>query len=176
MSNRRVSETRTLGGWLQSAAMLDQGNMHVQPVENLAKAGTPDREGYVRGVGQFWVELKVADRPVRSSSIVGVHFQPGQATWLRKRWAFGGSAWLLCQVGSSHHARRYLFKGSLAAHIEEGVPEQWMVKHCEVSPRGNARLMLYRMALGQGRRFEDILGALPVDLRAFLEERGGSLK
>lgn len=149
MSNRKVDEKTALGGWLVSGARRSPGSIQFKPVENMAAKSMPDREGYIEGLGQFWVELKAARRPSRLSTPVRFVFQEGQSSWLRKRWKMGGSAWLLCQVGSSWHARRYLLKGADAGIIEEGVQEQWMVDHCVISPLAEAWDMLCHMATGQ---------------------------
>lgn len=58
------------------------------PVENDVHDGTPD----VCCLGG-WIELKVGDCPVRSTSRVDLGLRPAQAIWLRGWRRQGGRAW-----------------------------------------------------------------------------------
>lgn len=101
------------------------GRLLINRVENKAARSMPDVEGIVNGVGfgQFWIELKTTHRPARLTTPIRVTFQPGQSTWLSKRWAFGGNAWLLVQVGKAHQRSLYLIQGCDAPLVEQGVLE-----------------------------------------------------
>ncbi len=88
--------------------------------------GMPDVEGCLRGSGQFWLELKTADRPVRGDTLVRfkTRDREAQVAWLRRRWEMGGNSWLLLQVGSGMSGRRlYLIPGLCAAQVYEGLAE-----------------------------------------------------
>lgn len=63
-------------------------------VENIVDDGMPD---VVCVAG--WLELKVAERPVRSSTRVAVKFRPSQRLWLKKWRICGGRAWTLTLLG-----------------------------------------------------------------------------
>lgn len=91
--------------------------LHWQRVENAVKAGTPDTEGCFASTS-FWIELKCAER---SRVIQLPHFTPKQAMFLKVRWAVGGNAWLLVNVGG--HAR-YLIPGSKADIFLNPQPEE----------------------------------------------------
>ncbi len=63
------------------------------PVENSAHDGTPD---VVCVAG--WIELKIASRPGRASSVVAVDLRNSQRIWLRRWRKHGGRAWTLLRL------------------------------------------------------------------------------
>lgn len=84
---------------------------HVVRIENRVEVGTPDVNG-CHSSKDFWIELKVADKPKLASTHVAVdHFTAEQRCWLFDRWAAGGNAWLLLQVGRCY----LLLDGDVAA-------------------------------------------------------------
>ncbi len=87
--------------------------------------GMPDVEGYLLGHGQFWIELKSTERPVRIETPVrfAVQDREAQVAWLTRRCGVGGRAWLLLQVGSGGQRALYLVSGEHAAEVYAGVNE-----------------------------------------------------
>lgn len=103
---------KNLWAWLrdQTKPLVAAKILHMERIENSLRGGYPDVEGCYDSYG-FHIELKVADRPKRATTRVAVKFQKKQKPWLRRRWAVGGSCWVLLQVGSAHQAKRYLISG-----------------------------------------------------------------
>lgn len=85
--------------------------LHIQRVENVVGAGTPDVEGCLNG-NTFWIELKQAT--VYQNGNCRIKFQPKQPGWLKRRVASGGKAFVL--IGAK--ADRFLIPGHLAEEIE----------------------------------------------------------
>lgn len=119
----------SLWAWLRK---FHADDLHMERVENAASSSHPDVDGCKAG-GAFKIELKTADRPARETTSIRTKFQPGQSDWLARRWACGGRAWLLIQVGSAHAARRYLIRGSVAFIVEDGVVE-YLLRDLSVTP------------------------------------------
>lgn len=67
-----------------------------RPVENIVDPGMPD---VVCVAG--WIEIKVAERPSRSTTPIRVEWQPGQQPWLRKWRQHGGRAWTMLRLGDT---------------------------------------------------------------------------
>lgn len=85
--------------------------------------GTPD-VNYVGG----WIELKYADRwPPRGGPLRIDHFTSQQRTWLRRRRAAGGRAFVLLKVGTREWL---LFDGVRAADVLGEVPREQLYKEC----------------------------------------------
>lgn len=112
-----------LWNWLKKARVAMAEDLHMNRVENSTMSGMPDVEGYLRGDGQFWIELKSAARPARASTPVRFKVRGGQVEWLPRRWALGASAWLLLQVGEGASRSLYLVPGSHAGAVQGGLPE-----------------------------------------------------
>ncbi len=115
-------------------------------IENSIGASLPDVEGCLDG-HQFWVELKVAKRPVRPTTPVRTQepVKQGQIDWLTTRWNAGGNAWLLVQVGERHDAKRYLFRATDAKWIRDGIEEEYMGRLSVVPGESDAMAILQRM-------------------------------
>lgn len=123
-----MSRENQLWAWLKKARLELPDDLDLNRVENGVMKGMPDVEGHLRGQGQFWLELKSAERPARTSTPVRFKFQPGQPEWLVRRWALGGRAFVLCQVGSGGDRRLYLIRGHFAFEAATGLTEQQLAQ------------------------------------------------
>lgn len=95
--------------WTKSARDL-QGVHALWMGERSWKRGVLDSEWCAWGV-PFWLELKSADEPARSSSLVLCErLKPQQVDFLLDRTAAGGEAWILYRVGRG----RVIVDGRLA--------------------------------------------------------------
>ena len=117
--------------WLKKPKGLSE-NLDMNRIENMAGAGMPDVEGIFKN--QFWIELKVCARPKHPTTPIKIKFQPLQTPWLKKRWALGGSAWCLVQVGEGHKAGRYLIPGNKIEAFEIGRTEQYFKEQAVNEP------------------------------------------
>lgn len=117
-----------LWGWLRAQAkpLIAAKKLHICRVENWVVPGFPDVEGCFDG-DSFHIELKGALRPARRATRVRVKWQPGQRPWLSRRWAAGGSAFVLLRVGIGASVRNYLIRGDQANLIGQ-VPESALIK------------------------------------------------
>jgi hypothetical protein len=98
---------KSLWGRLRACTTWD----HIVRIENGADKGTPDVNGCHAGI-EFWVELKVAEKPKRAATPIRVrHFTKEQRYWLRNRCAAGGRAYMLLQVSHEY----LLLRGDIAA-------------------------------------------------------------
>lgn len=118
-----MSRETSLWQWFKRAYIPLGPRLHMTRIENMVSAGAPDVEGQLRDRGQFWIELKVCPRPAKAGKL-DIKTRPAQVFWLRKRWATGGAAFLLIQVGSGWDARYYLIPGDDAATVHAGVTEE----------------------------------------------------
>lgn len=100
--------------------------LHMDRVENAAVSGHGDVEGQYRTRGQFWLELKAAERPARASSMVRYTVRDSQVEWNWQRWMAGGNNWFLCQVGRDHNRVLYLIPGNRGAALQKGMTESAM--------------------------------------------------
>jgi len=114
--SRDAVRESSLWKWLKQARSYFNENLHMQRIE-ASTASVPDVEGCLYG-HSFWIELKVAAKPVRADTPVAVTFQPGQPEWLAARCNAGGLAWVLLQVGAED---RLLLHGRMAPHIAGGL-------------------------------------------------------
>lgn len=107
-----------------------EGVLEINRVENTARKSMADTEGHLAlpGHGQFWIELKTAARPARATTPIRMKWQEGQSEWLAKRWALGGNAYVLVQVGKAHQRSLYLINGEDAHLVEMGVPESELAR------------------------------------------------
>jgi hypothetical protein len=113
--------------WSRLRACMAWG--HILRIENSVQEGTPDVNGCCNGI-EFWVELKVAKMPKRSSSPVRVdHFTNEQRRWLFDRVSNGGRAYLLLQVDHEY----LLFRGDVAALRVGGSTMEELQKEAMVS-------------------------------------------
>lgn len=125
-----VDKTREKNLWYSMKnglkPLIQAGELEINRVENRARNSMPDVEGHLgqEGCGQFWIELKTAHRPKRASTPIRTKFQDGQSQWGNNRWAIGGNAYLLIQVGKAAQRKLYLIEGCNMALVEEGLPEQ----------------------------------------------------
>ncbi len=107
-------------------------------VENSTASGMPDVEGCYTQV-QFWIELKVADRPANSTTNIDVkHLRPKQAEWLHNRWLAGGNAWILIRIVSS----LYLIPGKYARQVKAGMTEAELNKISVCHPDASQQRIL----------------------------------
>ena len=130
-----MAKESSLSKWLMNARKHFRKDLHMCRVENSTMRGMPDVEGYLRKGGQFWIELKSADRPARASTPVRFPTRGEQASWLTKRWYLGGKAWMLCQVGAGHDRKLYLIAGSYAWEVHDGCTEEQLTKIASLSGR-----------------------------------------
>lgn len=138
-----MSRESSLWVWLKKARYHFRENLDLSRLENLVGAGQPDVEGYLKGKGQLWIELKAADRPKRSTTNVDLkHTRPSQVEWHNKRARLGGISFLLIQVGSGHEARRYLVPGYLVDFIASGVTEGWLMERSVCDPMARAEKII----------------------------------
>lgn len=103
--------------------------IHMTRIENAAGVSTPDVEG-CRLSHQFWLELKVADRPAKAKTPIRFKskLKTGQVEWAEKRIKAGGFVGFLVQVGEGSDRALYLLHGLDGARIAEGVNEEWLYK------------------------------------------------
>lgn len=114
-----VRET-SLWKWLKNAKKHYTSDLAISRIENLAGSGTPDVEGHLSGFGQFWVELKVCDRPKRTTTALRPKIRPAQIAWITRRVKVGGNVWVLLQVEKT----RYLVKGKHIRLLDTGINEE----------------------------------------------------
>lgn len=114
--------------WLrnQTKSLTAKKRLHMCRVENWVVPGFPDVEGCFEGES-FYIELKGALRPAKPETRVRVKWQPGQKPWLNRRWAAGGSAFVLLRVGMGAGVRRYLIRGDQMDLVGR-VPESALLK------------------------------------------------
>lgn len=110
--------------WLRKAEQVFRDLLDINRVENMLGSGMPDVEGTYCEY-QFWIELKSTARPARDTTVVrfATRDREAQERWLKRRWKLAKNAWLLCQVGQAHKARRYLIPGIYAPTVYNGVVE-----------------------------------------------------
>lgn len=115
---------KNLSNWLMAGArsLIAEKRLHLCRVENSAIPGYPDIEGCLDW-RTFHIELKGAIRPARPRTPVRVKFQPRQKPWLNRRWAVGGSCFVLLRVGVGRDIRRYLICGNDDVEMVGGVSE-----------------------------------------------------
>lgn len=134
-----MSRERALWAWLAKARFVYKSRLHMNRIENPAGPGMPDVEGYlareitrsgsrqqyahVENGGQFWIELKSAERPKRPETPVRFKVRPRQIAWGLRRWAVGRCSWWLLQVGSGAERKIYLLPGDKGRDIARGMPE-----------------------------------------------------
>jgi len=145
----------SLWKWLKQAKLQIGQELDMHRVENSVSQGMPDVEGFLGGAGQFWAELKAAERPKKPDTPVRFDVREAQVEWLRRRWSLGGAAWLLVQVGSGRTRDIYLIDGSQARDVQRGMTEKALREiaafgtHSE--PRATyAEDFVRAMALGHG--------------------------
>jgi hypothetical protein len=112
--------------WLAKARLYYKADLHMHRIENSASPGMPDVEGFVRGFRkglQFWVELKSAARPARASTPIRFKVRPKQVEWARRRWAIGGAAYWLLQIGDGADRRIYLLDATHGRALQAGMLE-----------------------------------------------------
>jgi hypothetical protein len=115
MSNQKVLE-KTLWTWLSDC----RGPcVHINRIENVLDAGTPDVEGWTTMVGNavgtgFQIELKTCARPARKNTKLTVKITQEQVDFMEARSAVGGLCYVLLQVGGGFNAGRYLIPGAYA--------------------------------------------------------------
>lgn len=117
-----------LWSWLSKARLELGPALHMDRIENMLSAGTPDVEGQLNltpWIGQFWIELKSHERPVRRSTPIRFPLKrrEAQIEFMRKRWEIGGNAFWLLQVGSGHERRLYLAAGDMGDMLKDGLTE-----------------------------------------------------
>lgn len=99
-------------------------------VENGVGLGDPDVEGFLRGEGQFNIELKVASRPARELTRLrfGHEVTIQQVEWAFDRLRAGGASAFLIQVGTAFTGgpTKYLLHGKYAEELVGGVTEGWL--------------------------------------------------
>lgn len=103
---------------------LRKNGFHAEAVDNEScSPGTPDVTycglDLSSEVLEGWIELKqIPGWPSCAATVVAVrHLTLKQCTWLRKRWAFGGTTSILLRVGNGHAAHWLLIPGNQAIHV-----------------------------------------------------------
>lgn len=135
-----ASKTAEKNLWnrMREALRVFRADIHYTRVENAVSDGFPDVE-----VSLMWqkvsycatFELKTTHRPGNfETNVDASHIRPGQIRWLKKRWAVGGSSWILIQIGSGRDLARYLLPGHLVSEAQEGQPESWYVVNSVCKP------------------------------------------
>lgn len=132
-----MSFEANLWKWLREQArpLIAAKKLHICRVENWVTPGYPDVEGCLSGRG-FHLELKGTLRPARPATRVTTKFQPGQKPWLKRRWAAGGSCFVLLRVGVGREVKRYLFRGDQLSTVGE-VPESELNRISLIHPKAN---------------------------------------
>lgn len=125
----------SLWAWLKKARVQCGDALHMERIEDLF-GGIPDVEGYLhlnRCQGQFWLELKSKERPWRETTPIRFPLKKRekQIEFMGRRWAVGGNAFWLLQVGSGGHRRLYLAPGDMGPILANGLPEFELANHCE---------------------------------------------
>lgn len=112
--------------WLSGARRELGDVLHITRQENLVAFGGPDVEGCNAGI-QFWLELKVAPRPAKPSTLLtyGSALKDNQVEWAEARWAAGGNVGVLIQVGEGSERRVYLIPGCDARSLQDRHTEAW---------------------------------------------------
>ena len=127
-----------LWSWLRKARETLGQQLHVFRVENVVTSGMPDVEGHLKGRGQFWIELKVAKRPVHDTTKIRIKIRRAQVEWMARRWWVGGSVWLLVQVGDRYDRAVYMIPGSRVPVMLDGVTEEWLDRESVVKHNASA--------------------------------------
>ena len=144
------SET-SLWQWLwKSWKTVPRSMLDVNRVENSAGTGMPDVEGFYK-TDQFWLELKVAERPKSKLTEIDVkHLRPKQVQWLHNRWLVGGNAWILLRVESttSKSSSAYLIPGKYSRQVKAGLTEQELSGISYVPP-GADQMEILLVAIGR---------------------------
>lgn len=110
--------------------------LHMHRIENMLGSGIPDVEFYLGPntltpflnkpvTGQGWFELKSSVRPARLTTPIRFKLKgrEAQIEWMRARWAVGGNAFWLLQVGEGHERRLFLIRGDMGDRLAGGVCE-----------------------------------------------------
>lgn len=125
-SSPAISET-SLWEWLKQSNVGSDRDLHMRRIENLVGVGDADVSGCHLS-RYFDLELKTAARPARPTTVVlnssSKYVRPEQKVWHRLRWLAGGNNYVLLQVGSGGHGKRYLLPGLYIRGIEDKTEEQ----------------------------------------------------
>lgn len=145
-----MARESSLSKWL-AKARLDTPGLQMTRVENSLGAGFPDVDGYLSGFGAFQIELKSTTRPARPTTPVrfALRGRDAQIAYLARRWALGGNAYFLLQVGEGADRVLYLAPGSIGAKLREGITESELAQLCVsggIFKRPQARHILERAA------------------------------
>lgn len=133
-----MTRETSMWAWLRRAHEKWPSALHLQRVENAIAEGTPDVEGCLSGQS-FWIEMKSCPMPKRALTPIRPRFRPAQVPWLRRRWAAGGCALLLLQVGSARAAKRYLLEPEEAALLADvGGTREWLAEESLLGISGAA--------------------------------------
>lgn len=134
------------GGWLRPGWAGLRG-LDVTRIEGVP--GFPDLELCWLGHAG-WIELKIAHRPVRSTTGIQMPHRVTreQAIWLRRRWRAGGSVWILLRLGKGHGATRHMIPGYLAAWLRHRPTEDELLTHPHVIEVRTPRAVLMPLVAG----------------------------
>jgi hypothetical protein len=126
--------------WLEGARAVMREDLHVSRVENVVMAGMADVEGFVRGRGQFWAELKQEARPSKSATLIRFDMKKRekQIEWMRKRFEIGARCyWLLRVTGTEAPGNMiYMLPGDCGHLLVPGIMESALAVEC--ATRGGA--------------------------------------
>lgn len=116
----------SLWNWLKKSRLLYRRSLHLCRVENSSIKGMPDVEGQVIKACPFWIELKSAKRPAKSTTPVRfpTKDREAQVEWAKRRSEVGGRCYMLLQVGSGSDRRIYLVHGLNSQKVHDGLTEQ----------------------------------------------------
>lgn len=148
-----MARETSLWSWLSQARtqlapnVFGEPALHIQRIENLTGAGTPDVEGFVSAYwngdsenltehhGQFWLELKSHVRPARARTPIRFPLKgrDAQIEFMRRRWSMGGNAYWLLQVGEGADRVLYLAPGDVGAKLANGLTEAELAVECAVT-------------------------------------------
>lgn len=141
-----MSMEKSLWTWMRDNSRT-MNRLDLQRVENRVSRGMPDVNGFY--TYEFWVELKGALRPVRSTSKLRFELSDFQVRWMQKRWIMGGLAWLYMRVGTGSRISRYIICPGEPGHLERmqsGVTEADVAAMSLLPPDHTFQEAIYRFA------------------------------
>lgn len=116
-------------------------------VENSVNDGAPD---ICTTAG--WIELKVADRPVRAETVVRVDMRASQRVWHRRWREHGGRSWTLTELSSN---------GPTALLLHDGLWASAFLGQVDQLALGDSALAIW----GEGFRGQQLIEKLMSELR-----------
>lgn len=124
-----------LWDWLKKARDHFGDRLHMRRVENSVGIGDSDVEGVLDGE-PFVIELKVAKRPARKSTVLkfGEPIKQEQIEFMRRRLLAGSAAAFLIQVGAGAEREVYVVHAALGDVLAAGVTEEQLQRYRAGTP------------------------------------------